>query len=175
MKLNVFKKRWLKKKYRSAKEREPKLVDYRSPDRLMIITTQNHILNYEECVMWAELLGVSPDKMDVLSYAERPREQPSSKIHYFNNRILRWRGGLRDKPLEKTLSRHHDLQINYFTERHESLKFVASCSSASLKAGLPNKGMVYNDLTIDVPEEDKEEFIDELLRYLEILTEKTDE
>jgi hypothetical protein len=169
--VNVFRKRWLKKQYGYAKSRQPAVADYATPQSLLVICDQRNGIDPREFATWPRDLGIEEAKFDVIGYAAEHSDDVEDII-YFGDDLFKWQGGLRDSNLAATLSRHHDLQINYFTDLNESLKFIASCSSAGLKAGLPINGAVHNDLTIDVPVGQLDTFILELKNYLEILTAK---
>ncbi|WP_194852093.1 DUF6913 domain-containing protein [Nonlabens antarcticus] len=164
---NVLKSRWLRKQQdklqKGTRDRKPT-----TPSSMVVLynaDAEKSILFLEK---WAQDLGVK--RLVTLGFTRDDKAVSTADSIMINSKTIKWSGGIADDSLSKVLTMQFDLQVNYFDEKDDLHHYLAMAINANFKVGIPRQSEEIYDLAIEVRLEQKETFIKELKKYLNIIT-----
>jgi hypothetical protein len=164
---DVLKSRWLRKEQdkirKESRDRNPSI-----PSSMVLLYNADAEKSTIFIEQWAKELGI--EKVTVLGFTKDSKAVSSADHIVLNCKTIKWTGGIADAHLTNVLDTKFDLQVNYFKEVGELHSYVALALRADFKVGFPSQATEQYDLAIDVPLDQKELFITELKKYLNIIT-----
>jgi len=164
---NVFKSRWLRKQQEKLRKETRERPPGKRSSMVVLydVELEKSTLFLEQ---WSKALGFK--KLTVLGFTEDGKAVSTASRVMLNSKTIKWSGGIADPFLEDVLKSNYDLQINFFNPKEDLHNFVALALKATIKVGLPSQEQELYDLAIDVNMEQKDLFITELKKYLNIIT-----
>ena len=117
---------------------------------------------------WQRELGINDCKL--LGCTADTKRLPVNGDQLVSMKSIQWAGGIADPEFKKVLDKSYDLQINLFENADDLRSYIAMALNSKIKAGLASQPEDHYDLAIDVRHNQKDLFIKELNKYLNIIT-----
>jgi hypothetical protein len=163
---DVLKSRWLRKEQdkirKESRDRKPT-----RPSSMVVLYNANAEKSTLFIQQWAKELGI--EKVTVLGFTKDSKAVSSAEHIVLNSKTIKCLGGIADEHLKSVLDSKFDLQVNYYKEVDELHSYVALALRADFKVGFPSHASEQYDLAIDVSLDQKELFLTELKKYLNII------
>ncbi|THD68054.1 hypothetical protein E7Z59_10430 [Robertkochia marina] len=139
---------------------------------LAIIIDYDKLADIRPLLQLATALNVANEKVFILGYVEKVHKSVNYLIPVFSEATVKGNGLVRSNEVQDFLSRNYDLLINYYGQATPVMKLMTVLTRASFKVGLSADLSDFNDLTLLTEPGDFENFRDELVKYLKILSNK---
>ncbi|BAO55878.1 DUF6913 domain-containing protein [Nonlabens marinus] len=164
---DVLKSRWLRKEQDKIRK-ENRLRNASKPSSMVVLYNADAEKSTLFIEQWAKALGI--EEVTLVGMTKDAQATSSANHIYLHSKSLKWSGGIADIHLENLLKSKVDLQINYFKEAEALIYYVALALRVDFKVGFPTQDVELYDLAIDTSLDQKELFIAELKKYLNIIT-----
>jgi hypothetical protein len=164
---DVLKQRWLRKEFRDI---ETKSRDRQQcwPKSLVIIFDADQFADVSVFQNWSQKLDISSGSLTLLAFTKDVKKKDLENVTLFDNHSIKWSGGLKNPKLSTELEKSYDLQINYYNQPNEIIKYVTMRLDSNLKVGYTSHEEITYDLAVNVPLTKQESFISEIAKYLKI-------
>lgn len=164
---DVLKKRWLRKQQVKL-SKESRRSSATKPLSMVVLYDADLEKSTLFMERWARELGIK--KYESIGFKRVIDKEADQQQNFFNLKSLKWVGGIADPRLHKILNTKYDLQINFIDQLEDLPSYVALKLPSGIKAGLPSQSVDHYDIAIGVQRTQKELFIKELNKYLNIIT-----
>ncbi|KQC33235.1 hypothetical protein AAU57_07835 [Nonlabens sp. YIK11] len=164
---DVLKRRWLRKQQEKLSGQRRSSITSK-PLSMVVLYDADAEKSTLFMEQWSRELGIQDYQM--VGVTVDTKKQPVQDQLLVSMKSIQWAGGLADPALKELLDRHFDLQINLFEKRDDLKSYVAMALHSGITAGLASLPEDHYDLAIDVKPSQKELFIKELNKYLNIIT-----
>ncbi|MFT4839288.1 MAG: hypothetical protein ACJAWA_001469 [Nonlabens sp.] len=165
---DVLKQRWLRKEFYKL-ENISRSHQRQWPQSLVVVFDANKCTDMELFKEWCTVLQIPLKNLSLLGYTDNVKKNPLQGVTLFDNRALKWYGGLKEGPLSELLTAPYDLQINYYEKPSQITTYVSRRLDANFKVGHASHEENTYDLAVNVPLTKQELFISEIAKYLKIL------
>ena len=164
---DVLKKRWLRKQQEKLSARRRNGTSSKLSSMIIIYDAdvEKSTLFVEQ---WSRELGI--EKYTVVGCTADHKKQAVNDQLLISMKSIKWSGGIADPVLKQLLEASYDLQINLFENKDDLKSYMALALDAKIKAGLASQPEDHYDIAVDVKPSQKELFIKELSKYLNIIT-----
>lgn len=165
---DVLKQRWLRKEFLTI---ENTSRDHKQcwPKSLVIIFDADQFKDLTVFKEWCEKIKIPFKNLTLLAYTKDVKKKKMEGVNLFDNHSLKWTGGLKNPSLSVLLENKYDLQINYYDQSSEIIKYLTMKLNSNLKVGYVGHEETTYDLAVNVPLIKQELFISEIDKYLKIL------
>nr|WP_299340812.1 hypothetical protein [Allomuricauda sp.] len=118
-----------------------------------------------------EEFSLRPNAIKIIGYKRDFDKNSPFAIQMFSDKDLGWKGDIENGYVLEFLGREYDLLINYYQEDNLLMKLLSVKTPARLKVGFSSLDPKLNDLILNTPFKDFDEFKEELKKYLTVLNE----
>ncbi len=126
------------------------------------------ITDYEVDEM-AKLLGVSKDRVQLLSFEKKLAKEDQGDQTLFTEKNIGWNGAIKSAYLKDFTMQPFDVLISYYKDETSAPYLITAASKAHFKVGIDNGIVGLNDLIVYKERMDFKTFQQELKKYLSIL------
>jgi len=166
---NGIKRRWLRKELNKL-QREQVRPSIKWPQSLVVLYDGEQVSDLQPFYKWARELGIKKDAVTFIAYVVDKKKSTVEHAHLIDNKLIKWSGGITAPETKKIIKKQYDLQINYFDEQNELLEYISVALPSAFKVAYGSDKESLFDLSISVPLKNHTGFIQELKKYLKILT-----
>lgn len=136
---------------------------------LGVIIHIDEISDFELFRTLTEHLKVHPNKLKVIAYSNKSKDDHLSWDLCFDPKDFGWNGTIKNVELQSFLDKDFDVLISYYTQDLLELKLLTAKSKAKFKIGILQTDDRLNDLIIKTKVLEFNVFKEELIKYLTIL------
>ncbi|AUC80403.1 hypothetical protein CW736_13900 [Nonlabens sp. MB-3u-79] len=165
---DILKQRWLRKEFYKL-ENISRSHQRQWPQSLVVVFDANKCTDVELFKKWCTALQIPLKNLSLLGYTDNVKKNALEGVTLFDNRVVKWYGGLKEGPLSELLTAPYDLQINYYEKPSQITTYVSRRLDANFKVGHASHKENTYDLAVNVPLTKQELFISEIAKYLKIL------
>ena len=165
---DILKQRWLRKEFYKLENRS-RNHQRQWPQSLVVVFDANKCTDVELFKKWCTSLQIPLKNLCLLGYTDSVKKHTLEGATLFDDRAIKWYGGLEEGPFSELLSAAYDLQINYYEQPSKITTYVSRKLDANFKVGHPDHKENTYDLAVNVPLTKQELFISEIAKYLKIL------
>ncbi|MGJ8684137.1 MAG: DUF6913 domain-containing protein [Nonlabens sp.] len=166
---NGIKRRWLRKELVKL-QNEQQRPSIKWPQSLVVLFDAQETKNFEPFYKWAQEIGIKKESVTLIAYVNDKKKSTIKGAHLIDRKLIKWSGGITDLETKKLIEQSFDLQVNHFKTQNDLLEYLSLALPSSLKAAYGNGEQTSFDLAIGVKLNDYNGFIQELKKYLKILT-----
>ncbi len=166
-----LKNRALKKGFEAELKKRKPSGGIKQLKTLAVLIDASNGVNILSLVKVADELGVKSANLKVIAYKKDYNEKEGhvGEANYFNDKGVGNTGSFKSGLLQEFVSKEYDVLINFYTENHALINYVAAASKAKFKIGFGEVDNRINDLVIESVKGNTNIFIAELKKYLKIL------
>jgi hypothetical protein len=165
---DILKQRWLRKEFYKLDNRSRNHQRH-WPQSLVVVFDANKCTDVELFKKWCADLQIPLKNLSLLGYTDSVKKNALEGATLFDDRVVKWYGGLKEGSLSELLTATYDLQINYYEQPSQITTYVSRRLDANFKVGLASHEENTYDLAVNVPLTKQELFISEIAKYLKIL------
>lgn len=114
--------------------------------------------------------GIDEDKIKVLIFKDKINKNEVFKFDVYSYKDINWSGDIENPKAILFLNTQFDLLINYHDFEKSPLVYLSYLSKANFKVGFTSQDKKLNQLMINTNPNNFQLFIDELFKYLKILS-----
>ncbi len=123
----------------------------------------------EEIIQELVEQGFKKNQIYLLQYTKRKKKEQKEIDHLLSLKEVSWKGEIVHAYTNKFVKTPFDLLINYYDMEKMPLLLVTLFSKANFKVGFASVGKEINHLSVDTKPENVRTFVEELVKYLNIL------
>ena len=123
----------------------------------------------EEIIKELVACGFKKNQIYLLQYTKRKKKEQKEINHLLSLKEVSWKGEIVHTFTNKFIQTPFDLLINYYDLEKMPLLLVTLFSKANFKVGFASVGKEINHLSVDTKPEKVHTFVEELVKYLNIL------
>lgn len=113
--------------------------------------------------------GFKKNQIYLLQYTKKKKKEQRDIDHLLSLKEVSWKGEIIHPYTNKFVLTPFDLLINFYDLEKMPLLLVTLFSKASFKVGFASIGKEINHLSVDTKPENVRTFVEELVKYLNIL------
>jgi len=126
--------------------------------------------NFEALKQLAKALNIKNDKVFFAGYLEKPVKGTDHGIPVFTDKNLDWKGGFKSNTVS-FLPEKVDLLVNFYQSPSAALLAISFAVKAGFRVGV-GQNSLFNHLTVETKDLNEKSFVDEVLKYINILNKK---
>lgn len=166
---DVLKQRWLRKEFDSLENASrSKMPQW--PQSLVILFDSEKVTDLNLFHKWCDQLQISSDKLTLIASCKDVKKNNKEGVILFDRKLLKWNGGIANADVANALLTNYDLQINYYDNDSELMRYLAMKLNSNFKVGYGHQEESTYDLAVNVPLTNHALYISEIAKYLKILT-----
>ena len=166
---NRIKRRWLRKELRKIQNEQERPV-IKWPQSLIVLYDAQQVTDLNFFYKWAQDLNIKKDAVTLVAYVADKKKSTIKEAHLIDRRLIKWSGGITDIEIKEMIKKKYDLQVNFFNDQNDFLEYISLALPSAFKVAYGSDKESLFDLSISVSLNDYNGFIQELKKYLKILT-----
>ena len=166
---DILKRKWLREEY--AKYDARKLErDIKWPQSLLVIVDTSKDQDVTVFEPWYQELGISFQEVTIIGRCKNVKKSLVSDMDLVDSSFIKWTGGVTNNELAAVLDNPVDLLVNYFDLEDTLTHYLARRANAAFKVGFSHHSEELYDLGLSMPTNEPDVLINEITKYLKILT-----
>lgn len=134
-----------------------------------ILIDETYFNEADAIVNQLEQNGFDKDNIEILFYLDKKKKYLDSNKRYFFKNAISWNGSFKNEIVVDFIQKPFDLLISYYDIEKPVLLKVSKLSKANFKVGFHTIDKRINHFMVNLPAENYNAFISELIKYLKIL------
>ncbi|SFZ92162.1 hypothetical protein SAMN05428642_102565 [Flaviramulus basaltis] len=167
--LKVFKEKSNKKYLNKLLSERHVNVNDSKVESLGVIINIDEIDDFELFKKLADYIKVRPNKLKIIAFSEKKKDDLNSWDLCFNPKDFGWKGTINNMELQSFLDTEFDVLISYYKKEILEIKMITACSKAKFKIGILQTDERLNDLILKTNLNQFDLFKAEVVKYLTIL------
>lgn len=136
---------------------------------LGFLVDEDFFNDFEMLYEFGTELGLQRKDVKLFTFVETRRKIPSLRQNQITNKEFSWRGEINNQSARDFLDFPFDVLIGFNSQKHEFLSSMVAQSKAKFKIGFRGADERLYDLMLAVDPKNKDNFKNEVSKYLKIL------